>query len=37
MISPLWAIIADPTNSIATGVTISEFDSLDETERCEVE
>jgi hypothetical protein len=31
------AIIADPTNSIATGVTIIEFDSLDETERCKVE
>jgi hypothetical protein len=31
------ATIADPTNSIATGVTIIEFDSLDETERCKVE
>ncbi|HET6640604.1 MAG TPA: hypothetical protein VFG77_03260 [Nitrososphaeraceae archaeon] len=31
------AIIAVPTNSIATGVTTNEFDSLDETERCKVE
>jgi hypothetical protein len=30
------AIIVDPTNSIATGITTSEFDSLDETERCKV-
>jgi hypothetical protein len=31
------AIIADPTNSIATGKTKSEFDNLYETERCKVE
>ncbi len=30
-------IIADPTNSIATSETKSEFDSLYETERCKVE